>query len=174
MSRAVTIYSVPGAPLSTVVGSRDAKLKRALGGDPEQVAAAGQLLDGVELTQTPAAIIHGFELLCAHWGRALPSNSLSPTSTDLLERFEGELVARRAPLRIYRLIMGGGPLGLPWADDFPTVGHAPPDVVAAMAQYLAAHPLDSNDALLSDFFADLTDWVAVARPRGDTLVGFWY
>jgi len=179
MSRSIVVYSVPPGPLGQAWGSRDAGLKRALAAavgveTPEQVAAAHRLVDGLPPTHEAPAVIHGFELVCARFGRSLPNRSLSPAPSGFLDALERELKAQQFPFTIYRLIMGGGPLKLPWADDFPTVGHIDPGVVQAAAVRVQARPLTSPDPDLDAALAELGDWATIAAPPGDMLVGFWY
>jgi hypothetical protein len=93
---------------------------------------------------------------------------------DFLARLDRELALRQFPFTISKLIIGGGPAKLPWADDFPTVGHIEPMLVQVAAQFLKAHPLSSDAADIESAFVDVGDWVDVAASRGDMLVGFWY
>jgi hypothetical protein len=179
MSRSVVVYSVPPDPLGQAWGSRDAGLKRSLAAaagaeTPEQVAAAHRLVDGLPPTHEAPAVIHGFELVCARFGRTLPNRSLSPAPGDFLDALDRELKAQQFPFTIYRLILGGGPLKLPWADDFPTVGHIEPAVVQAAAVRAQDQPLTSPNPDLDAALFELGNWVATAAPRGDMLVGFWY
>jgi hypothetical protein len=69
---------------------------------------------------------------------------------------------------------GRGPLKLPCADDFPTVGHVQPAVVLAAAARAQAQPLPSPNPDLDAAHSELGDGVATAAPRGDILIGFWY
>lgn len=175
MSRDVTVYSVAPDPLLRGLGSRSPSLKAALqAADEDQLRAARQLVDGTTPTDPPPAVIHGFELLCRNAGRLVPSNGISPLHSDFLSRLDQELAVRQFPFTISKLIMGGGPARLPWADDFPTVGHVEPMLVQVAAQFLKVRPLSSNDSDIETAFADVTDWVEVATSRGDMLVGFWY
>lgn len=174
MSRGVTVYSV-SAHLSHAIGSRDESIKNRLRAeDPQQLAAARQLVDGVTPSSDPATVIHAFEIICQTMGRLVPSNSLSPLPADFLEIVDRELAQRRLPFTVSQLIMGGGPLRLPWAADFPTVGHVEAGVVQAAAQQLNAQPLTSENADIEGVIVDVGDWLEVAAPRGDMLVGFWY
>jgi hypothetical protein len=75
---------------------------------------------------------------------------------------------------ISKLIYGGGPLRLPPADDFPTVGHADERLVELADEQRRAGLLKARDEEVESVFVELGHWIEVAAARKDMLVGFCY
>lgn len=176
MSVSGVVYSVPPGKLLGAFGSGDLSLKRALnlGKDPQSNAIAA-LIDGKPqpLKRRPALVLHGFERLCAHFGRSFGC-SFSPTDIDLLNQVDAELKAHRLPLSLMNLIYDPPPLPLPATDDFPTVGHIDAHRIQAAAADLPPDGLVSDDPKIDAILFDLSEWVVIAAARHDMLVGFSY
>ncbi len=176
MSRGVMLYSVPPERLRQALGSRASALKAGLklGSDPQSQATARFIDEGSVPDCDSGVRIHAFERLCEYLGRSLPNSSVSPVKLDFLEKVDQELERVSFCLSLSKLIYGGGPLSLPPADDFPTVGHADARLVELADEQRRAGLLKSGDEEIASVFAELSDWVEVAAARKDMLVGFCY
>jgi len=176
MSRGVMIYSVPPERLRQALGSGAAALKQGLklGSDPQSLATARFIDEGSVPDCDPGVRIHAFERLCEYLGRILPNSSVSPVKLDFLDKVDAELEQASFCLTLSRLIYGGGPLGLPPADDFPTVGHADARRVELAEQQRRAGLLKAGDEDVESVLIELGEWVEVAAARKDILVGFCY
>jgi hypothetical protein len=176
MSRGVMIYSVPPERLRQALGSRASALKAGLklGSDPQSQATARFVDEGAVPDCDAGVRIHAFERLCEYLGRSLPNRSVSPVKLEFLEKVDQELEQLSFCLGISKLIYGGGPLRLPPADDFPTVGHADERLVELADEQRRAGLLKSRDEEVESVFVELGDWIEVAAARKDMLVGFCY
>lgn len=170
------IYSVPPARLDQALGSRASALKHGmkLADDPESQAAARFIDEGAVPDCDPGVRIHAFERLCDYLGRSLPNSSVSPVRLELLDVVDEELERVNFCLTMAKLIYGGGPLHLPWADDFPTVGHADARLVELADGQRRAGLLKSGNERVADVFVELSEWIEIAAARKDMLVGFSY
>ncbi len=175
MSRGVMIYSVPPERLRQALGSRASALKAGLklGSDPQSQATA-RFIDEVRCRTAMRASASAFERLCEYLGRSLPNSSVSPVKLEFLEKVDAELEQLSFCLSLSRLIYGGGPLGLPPADDFPTVGHADARRVELAEEQRQSGILKSSDQEVESVLIELGDWIQVAAARKDMLVGFCY
>jgi hypothetical protein len=170
------VYSVPPEELRRALGSRSTDLKKAMGlGKDPQSAAAERFIDAGAVTGgDPGVRIHAFEKICAHLGRLLPNGSVSPVRLEFLDVVDEELQRLGFALSLNGLIYGGGPLGLPPADDFPSVGHAEAERVARAEVQRREGLLDRIEGDAEDVMMDLSDWVEISAARKDMLVGFCY
>lgn len=176
MSRGVMIYSVPPERLRQALGSRASALKAGLKlGSDAQSQATARFIDEGSVPDCDAGVrIHAFERLCEYLGRSLPNSSVSPVKLEFLEKVDAELEQLSFCLNLSRLIYGGGPLGLPPADDFPTVGHADARRVELAEEQRQSGLLKSSDQEVESVLIELGDWIQVAAARKDMLVGFCY
>ena len=176
MSRGVKVYSVPPERLRQALGSRASALKAGLklGSDAQSQATARFIDEGTVPDCDAGVRIHAFERLCGYLGRSLPNRSVSPVKLEFLEEVDAELKQLRFCLGLSKLIYGGGPLRLPPADDFPTVGHADVRLVELAEEQRRTGLLKSGDDEVESVFVELADWIEVAAARKDLLVGFCY
>jgi hypothetical protein len=145
-----------------------------LGDDPQSQGVV-DLIDGATSKQDAPTLIHAFERLCAHLGRRLSNQDLSPTQYSYMDVVDQALQQRGFPLLLSTVLMEGPPIALPEPDDFPTVGHASVDQVKTAARWLADHPLVADDdPTLDGALYRLSEWIEFAAARGDMLVGFCY
>jgi hypothetical protein len=176
MSRGMMVYCVPPERLTQALGSRAAALKQGLklGNDVQSRATARFIDEGAVADCDPGVRIHAFERLCEYLGRALPNSSVSPVKLEFLDAVDAELTQASFCLTLSKLIYGGGPLGLPPADDFPTVGHADARLVELAEEQRRAGLLKSGDEDVANVLLELGDWIEIAAARKSMLVGFCY
>jgi hypothetical protein len=174
----LNIYTVSFDALRSARGSQDASLVKDLGSRVS--AEVGKAVEELVLAAPGAyvsdksALAFGEEALCGWLGQRLPCNSVSGTSLSRLETLDEALEKLGAPLKLFDLMYGGGALGLPWPDDFPSSGTRSAEQVAEAHRLFGAADLQSEDPAVDDILAEMGDWLEMAAAKQWGLIGFYY
>ncbi|WP_435008431.1 DUF7691 family protein [Tundrisphaera lichenicola] len=198
MSTSISVYAVPLDQLTRVLGSRDRPLADAVAGkmsgwfaridkladpdpDPDEPPvptcseALHRIIEG-DLADVPGfhGYVYGyaFEALCAYLGEELEGISAIAGSSEWIETIDRWLDEAGVPLRLQDLVFGPGPVILPEPDDYPMIGHWPPEVIARSLGPIREVDLEGADFETDGTVRQIRDWVefAAARP-GTGLIG---
>jgi hypothetical protein len=187
------VYIVPLDALKRAVGSRSAKLLKAIkkssakllteadenrADDIERTCgeALADLINGADYDEVPEEEAHlyglALEALCAHLGAY--AGEVDGDWNDELDAF---FAARSVPLKFSDLVFGDEVIKLPSSsDDYPIIGSWAPEQIAAAATPLRAidlKALRAEDEELAKVVGDIIKWIKKAsKHSGWGLVGF--
>jgi hypothetical protein len=184
MSRSLHVYATHFPAVRAVLGSQDRALVKTLsrGGDAPELTGALEEIVGrapgsasAPWRSSPVWLTFAQERLCEAHGRALPNDGVSGTSLSRLEELDRGLTATGLSVSLESLMYGGGPLkGLPWPDDFPSMGHWTPEETAALRDAYGRLKPESEDPDVDEVLVMLGEWLERSQARDHGLVGVYY
>lgn len=142
MSYGFMVWSVDTLKIRQVVGSKDDKLRRMIGGRfkrdlaslddlfdhaiaagaPNTYEALRRIVDGDELGRDHGAIYrYAYKLIVEHFGSALDNNAVYPWRGEF-DGIDGALADLGVPFKLSRFFATDLPVDLPRPDDFPLSG----------------------------------------------------
>lgn len=171
MSGFIRVYVVSFEPVRAAFGSCDASLlARCLRpGDPPGLRAAVQELvfrpaGATSWSSTAVWLTLAHERLCETFGRAMPDDPALQLSLAAIERVDATLTSLGLET-LQSLIYGGGPIrGLPWPDDFPSMGRWEPEKTASVRERFHRMAPKSDDPVVDGILVCMGEWLDAAEP----------
>lgn len=191
MSYGFMVWAVDTDKLKQVVGSKDEKLRRMIGGRfKRDIAQLDDLFDGSGSITTYEALrqivdgtipegargavySYAFKLLVQHFGTFLNNGDLCPYRSDG-GAIDKALAAMGVPLEMSKLQFSGLPVDLPSPDDFPCTGWFPAAQVAEIAAAFAKAPAGEMDGDTTRIVDCIRKMFQDAAAKGRGIVSYYH
>jgi hypothetical protein len=183
------IWAVDTKKLQSVVGSKDEKLRRMIGGrfkhdiarlddmfdNPNTYEALRQIVDGTIPAGARGAVYsYAFKLLVEHFGKFQNNNCLYPWNSPDFGPIDSALAEMGVPLKFNTLQFGGLPVSLPSPDDFPCTGWLSPDDCRNIHEALKKATYAGNDDHVREIIETMREWFRIATDKGWGLVSYYH
>ncbi len=183
------IWAVDTDKLKQVVGSKDEKLRRMIGGrfkrdiarlddmfdNPNTYEALRQIIDGAIPEGARGGVYsYAFKLLVEHFGKFQDNNCVYPWSSPDFTELDAALASMGVPFKFDTLQWSGLPVKLPSPDDFPCTGWVSPDEVKKVDAALSVATYSGKDSHVSDVINAMRGWFRNAAAKGWGLVSYYH
>ena len=118
------------------------------------------------------------EMLCDHFGKALPNGSFSGMHFDWIEEVDRGLIRAGVPEETFglgrHLIYRGSPVAIPSPDGFPAIGYLKAAEIGPALRAVGTADLASLDPEVGDAVAELRGWLEACSRGAFDLVSFYH
>lgn len=183
------IWAVDTNKLQQVVGSKDEKLRRMIGGrfkhdiarlddmfdNPNTYEALRQIVDGTIPEGARGAVYaYAFKLLVEHFGKFQDNGCVYPWSSPDFKPLNAALAELNVPFKFDKFQWSGLPVKIPEPDDFPCTGWVSPEDVKIVDAALANATYSGTDGDVRDVIAAMRGWFRNAAAKGWGLVSYYH
>lgn len=184
------VWAVDVDKLCQVVGSKDEKLRRMLGGrfkrdiaeldemfeSPNTYEALRQIIDGAIPEKASGGVYaYAFRLVVQHFGKPLPNAPFMPWSSPDFAPAHAALDAMGVPLELDRFYSFELPVRLPYPDDFPCAGYVSNAETKSIHEAFAgAKKVAVDDAQTAEVVSCAEGWFRTAASMQRGLVGYYH
>lgn len=189
------VWAVDTTKIKQVVGSKDEKLRRMIGGRfkrdvaslddlfehdiaagrPNTYEALRQIIDGAIPEDARGAVYaYAFRLLVQHFGKPLDNAAVCPWNSPDFKPIDAALAAMNVPFKVSSFYGFSLPVKLPYPDDFPSTGWASNNDVREINAAFNEAPKVEMDAETADIVACVRGWFRDAQALSRGLVSYYH
>jgi hypothetical protein len=183
------VWAVDIEKLKSVVGSKDEKLCRMIGGRfKSDIASMDGFLSGLTLKDALKQIVDGdippnatgsvyyyaFKLLVQHFGKFQDNGLVYPWDSEASGPVDAELTRMGVPFQFAKFSGTSLPVKVPYPDDFPMTGWVSNDEVKVIDEAFTKATSAPADSDLAELVTLVRGWFRNAADKGWGLVSYYH